>query len=162
MSDETRFAVLIDAENISPKYIQIIFDEVSNYGISTYRRIYGDWTSTRNNRWKEVLLFNSIGELPQLQSKMNGAKALVEKYARETMTQDPQLPVCEKQIALKQIEKAFGAKTIFQNLSVSFTLGQKYRLVGPSGCGKSMICSTIYRAFGKGITWSWQDRCRKI
>lgn len=89
-------------------------------------------------------LFNSIGELPQLQSKMNGAKALVEKYARETMTQDPQLPVCEKQIALKQIEKAFGAKTIFQNLSVSFTLGQKYRLVGPSGCGKSTLLQMIY------------------
>ena len=65
MSDETRFAVLIDAENISPKYIQIIFDEVSNYGISTYRRIYGDWTSTRNNRWKEVLLDNSITPIQQ-------------------------------------------------------------------------------------------------
>lgn len=65
MSDETRYAVLIDAENISPKYIQIIFDEVSNYGVSTYRRIYGDWTSTRNNRWKEVLLDNSITPIQQ-------------------------------------------------------------------------------------------------
>lgn len=65
MNDETRFAVLIDAENISPKYIQVIFDEVSNYGVSTYRRIYGDWTSTRNNRWKEVLLDNSITPIQQ-------------------------------------------------------------------------------------------------
>ena len=65
MNDETRLAVLIDAENISPKYIQVIFDEVSNYGVSTYRRIYGDWTSTRNNRWKEVLLDNSITPIQQ-------------------------------------------------------------------------------------------------
>lgn len=65
MNDETRFAILIDAENISPKYIQVIFDEVSNYGVSTYRRIYGDWTSTRNNRWKEVLLDNSITPIQQ-------------------------------------------------------------------------------------------------
>ncbi len=65
MSEETRFAVLIDAENISPKYIQIIFDEVSSYGVTTYRRIYGDWTSTRNNRWKEVLLDNSITPIQQ-------------------------------------------------------------------------------------------------
>lgn len=65
MSEEARYAVLIDAENISPHYVQIIFDEVSNYGITTYRRIYGDWTSTRNNRWKEVLLENSITPIQQ-------------------------------------------------------------------------------------------------
>lgn len=65
MNEDKRYAVLIDAENISPKYIQIIFDEVSNYGVSTYRRIYGDWTSTRNNRWKGVLLDNSITPIQQ-------------------------------------------------------------------------------------------------
>ncbi|MDD7593841.1 MAG: NYN domain-containing protein [Peptoniphilaceae bacterium] len=65
MNEDKRYAVLIDAENISPKYIQVIFDEVSNYGVSTYRRIYGDWTSTRNNRWKEVLLDNSITPIQQ-------------------------------------------------------------------------------------------------
>lgn len=65
MSDEQRYAVLIDAENVSPKYIKIILDEASNYGITTYRRIYGDWTSTRNNGWKEVLLNNSITPIQQ-------------------------------------------------------------------------------------------------
>lgn len=65
MSDDIKFAILIDAENISPRYIQIVFDEVSNYGISTYRRIYADWTSTRNTRWKEVLLDNSITPIQQ-------------------------------------------------------------------------------------------------
>jgi hypothetical protein len=49
VSTEQQYAVLVDAENVSPKYINIIFDEASNYGITTYRRIYGDWTSTRNN-----------------------------------------------------------------------------------------------------------------
>ncbi len=65
MSDEARYAVLIDAENVSPKYIKIIFDEVSSYGITTYRRIYGDWTSTRNNGWKGLLLENSITPIQQ-------------------------------------------------------------------------------------------------
>lgn len=65
MSKEQQYAVLVDAENVSPKYINIIFDEASNYGVTTYRRIYGDWTSTRNNRWKEILLDNSITPIQQ-------------------------------------------------------------------------------------------------
>ncbi|MDN6731092.1 MAG: NYN domain-containing protein, partial [Atopostipes suicloacalis] len=62
---EQHYAVLVDAENVSPKYIKIIFDEASNYGITTYRRIYGDWTSTRNNGWKSILLNNSITPIQQ-------------------------------------------------------------------------------------------------
>lgn len=65
MNDEEQYALLIDAENISPKYIQTIFDEVSNYGITTYRRIYGDWTQTQNNRWKKTLLDASITPIQQ-------------------------------------------------------------------------------------------------
>lgn len=42
MASDSRFAVLIDAENVSVKYIKIIFDELSKDGIATYKRIYGD------------------------------------------------------------------------------------------------------------------------
>ena len=65
MNEEDQYALLIDAENISPKYIQTIFDEVSTYGITTYRRIYGDWTQTQNNRWKRTLLDASITPIQQ-------------------------------------------------------------------------------------------------
>lgn len=65
MSKEEQYAVLVDAENISPNYIHIIFDEASNYGVTTYRRIYGDWTNTRNNGWKATLLENSITPIQQ-------------------------------------------------------------------------------------------------
>ena len=58
--DEKRFAVLIDADNISAKYIKNIFDEISNYGIATYKRIYADWTKPTVSAWKDVLLENSI------------------------------------------------------------------------------------------------------
>ena len=37
--NERRFAVLIDADNVSPKYIKYILDEVSDVGIATYKRI---------------------------------------------------------------------------------------------------------------------------
>lgn len=62
---ENRFALLIDADNVSAKYITPILDELSKYGNVTYKRIYGDWTSTQNSSWKEVLLQNSITPIQQ-------------------------------------------------------------------------------------------------
>ncbi len=60
MPKDKRFAVLIDADNISYKYIRYILAELSNDGIATYKRIYGDWTSPHMNTWKPALLDNSI------------------------------------------------------------------------------------------------------
>lgn len=65
MRDEKKFAVLIDAENVSSKYIKYIFDEISNYGIITYKRGYGDWTKPTSASWKEILLDNSITPIQQ-------------------------------------------------------------------------------------------------
>ena len=62
---EDRFALLIDADNVSAKYIQPVLDELSKYGKVTYKRIYGDWTKTNNASWKEELLQNSITPIQQ-------------------------------------------------------------------------------------------------
>ena len=59
-SFDKRFALLIDADNVSSKYIKPILDELSKYGTITYKRIYGDWTSTLHAKWKDALLDNSI------------------------------------------------------------------------------------------------------
>lgn len=64
-SSDKRFALLIDADNVSSKYIGVILDELSNYGIITYKRIYGDWTSTLHAKWKDTLLENSITPIQQ-------------------------------------------------------------------------------------------------
>jgi uncharacterized LabA/DUF88 family protein len=65
MDQDRKFAVLIDADNISDKYIKIVLDEVAAYGIATYKRIYGDWTTPRLGSWKTVLLDNSIIPIQQ-------------------------------------------------------------------------------------------------
>ena len=65
METELKFAVLIDADNISDKYIKIILEETANSGIATYKRIYGDWTSPQLASWKSVLLDNSIIPMQQ-------------------------------------------------------------------------------------------------
>ena len=60
MASDNRFAVLIDADNVSVKYIKIILDEISKDGIATYKRIYGDWTNPSLISWRSTLLDNSI------------------------------------------------------------------------------------------------------
>lgn len=65
MENDRRIAVLIDADNVSSKYIKFIFDEIANHGIPTYKRIYGDWTRPNLGAWKEVLLEYSISPIQQ-------------------------------------------------------------------------------------------------
>lgn len=62
-----RLAVLIDADNTF-KVIDIIdelFEEITIFGDASIRRIYGDWTETRLNRWKEVLPKHAIQPIQQ-------------------------------------------------------------------------------------------------
>ena len=67
MSNEitSRYAILIDSENVSAKYVESIFDELSRLGSITVRKIYGDW-SKNNNGWdKDCLLSYSIQPVQQ-------------------------------------------------------------------------------------------------
>jgi len=64
-TNDRRFAVLIDADNVGAKYIKIILDEISNDGEVTYKRIYGDWTKPALSPWKQVLLENSVTPIQQ-------------------------------------------------------------------------------------------------
>ena len=63
--DDKRFAILIDTDNISSKYISAIMGEMTKHGIVTYRRAYGDWTSTHAKGWKTKLAENSITPMQQ-------------------------------------------------------------------------------------------------
>ncbi len=49
-----QFAVLIDADNVSSKYAATIFEELEKYGLTSYRRIYGNWS--KGNGWNEGML----------------------------------------------------------------------------------------------------------
>lgn len=66
--EDKRYAVLIDADNISSKYISCILDEMTKYGVITYKRIYGDWTSPQAGKWKEELMENSITPIQQFRN----------------------------------------------------------------------------------------------
>jgi len=65
MERESRYAVLIDADNVASKYTENILDEVSNYGVVTYKRVYGDWTRPNLASWKSMALNNAITPIQQ-------------------------------------------------------------------------------------------------
>ncbi len=63
---ERNFALLIDGDNVSPKYISGIIEEMTGkYGNLSVRRIYGDFTKNDKNSWKTVLLDNSLTPIQQ-------------------------------------------------------------------------------------------------
>ncbi|QWC00389.1 NYN domain-containing protein [Mycoplasmatota bacterium] len=69
---DKNIALLIDAENISPNYIEIIIDEANKYGKINYRRVYGDWTTPQLNPWKQKM--NEFGLTPVQQYAYTSGK----------------------------------------------------------------------------------------
>ena len=63
--EDLKLAILIDADNISPKYVKVILDEAASFGVAACKRIYGDWSDARLKSWKDALLNNSIIPIQQ-------------------------------------------------------------------------------------------------
>ena len=63
--EDLKLAILIDADNISPKYVKVILDEAATFGGAACKRIYGDWSDVRLKSWKDALLNNSIIPIQQ-------------------------------------------------------------------------------------------------
>ena len=62
-SRSPRLAVLIDADNTSPRIAAGLFEEVAKMGEASVRRIYGDFSSTRLKSWADLL--NRYAIVPQ-------------------------------------------------------------------------------------------------
>lgn len=60
MKTENKIAMLIDADNVSYRYIKEMTDELARFGNLTIKRIYGDFTKSAMNGWKDMLLENAI------------------------------------------------------------------------------------------------------
>ena len=62
---ELKLAVLIDADNVPYAAISEMMEEVGKYGMPTYKRIYGDFTSNRLQGWKDALNEHAITPMQQ-------------------------------------------------------------------------------------------------
>lgn len=63
--EDKRFAVLIDGDNASFRKLDEMLDEVAKFGVPTIKRIYGDWTKSNTEGWKNQLLENAITPVQQ-------------------------------------------------------------------------------------------------
>jgi uncharacterized protein (TIGR00288 family) len=68
----SNIAVLIDAENISYRYLENIFESVAAYGQIAVRRIYSDWTEESRKSWKQFIHKFSLVTIQQFSNQ--GAK----------------------------------------------------------------------------------------
>jgi uncharacterized LabA/DUF88 family protein len=55
-----RLAVLIDADNTSPRIADGLFDEIAKIGEASVRRIYGDFSGQRLKSWADILSKHAI------------------------------------------------------------------------------------------------------
>src|SRR6266436_5663433 len=55
-----RLAVLIDADNTSPRIAVGLFEEIAKIGEASVRRIYGDFSGTRLKSWADILAQHAI------------------------------------------------------------------------------------------------------
>lgn len=60
-----RIAVLIDADNTSPRYAEAILDELAKYGTPTIKRAYGDFSSSHLQGWTRELNARAIRAMHQ-------------------------------------------------------------------------------------------------
>ena len=65
LEGNAQLAVLIDADNADSAIVDGLLAEIAKYGVASVKRIYGDWTDNRLNKWKETLLPYSIQPMQQ-------------------------------------------------------------------------------------------------
>lgn len=62
---QNNIAMFIDCDNVSSKYIESIFEDLSQYGTVNIRRAYGDWKDKKLYGWENVLQDYNIKPIQQ-------------------------------------------------------------------------------------------------
>lgn len=60
-----KIAMLIDGDNAQPSLLPQMLMEAARYGQVTVRRIYGDWTTSSMNSWKDILNYHAFQPVQQ-------------------------------------------------------------------------------------------------
>ena len=64
-NENTRLAMLVDADNASASVVKELLEEVAKYGTATVKRAYGDWTTSNLTGWKDHLHRHAIQPMQQ-------------------------------------------------------------------------------------------------
>ncbi len=63
--NDLKLAVIIDADNVPHENVKGMMEEISKYGVPTFKSIYGDWKKPKLSGWKSVLLESAITPIQQ-------------------------------------------------------------------------------------------------
>jgi len=63
--NKNNIGMFIDCDNVSAKYIESIFDDLSQYGTVNIRRAYGNWKDKKLSGWENVLQDYNIQPIQQ-------------------------------------------------------------------------------------------------
>jgi len=85
---DKKFAVFVDGENISAKDYVPTIREIATYGEILMKRVYGDWTTTSMNTWKDILIKEPATPCQQFRSGKNAADTRIIMDAIEMMLQN--------------------------------------------------------------------------
>ena len=91
-----RLAILIDADNTSPRIVAGLFEEVAKYGEASVRRIYGDFSGQRLKSLADILQKYAIDPYQQFAyttGKNASDIALVTRCLRGFSKTGPSSPV---------------------------------------------------------------------
>lgn len=58
-------AVLIDGDNVSPKWIENVLNEASKLGTLALKRVYGDFSSPHSQPWRDLCAHSAIHPIQQ-------------------------------------------------------------------------------------------------
>jgi hypothetical protein len=64
-SKDYKMAVLIDGDNAQASLLAKMLAEIAKHGSVTIRRIYGDWTTSNMNSWKDALHLHAVQPIQQ-------------------------------------------------------------------------------------------------
>ena len=138
MNQEMKLAVLIDAENISSKYIDVILSEANNLGDVIYKRIYGNWTTPQMASWRNTILDNAIQPVQQYSNtiRKNSSDSALIIDTMDLLYQSNLDGFC-----------IVSSDSDFTRLASRLRESQKARHPGPSS--RPAISSSISMSFGK-------------
>jgi len=85
---DKKFAVFVDADNICARNYKPALREIrSTYGEILIKRVYGDWTTSNMNSWKDIMLKDPGTTVQQFRSGKNATDTRIIMDAVELMLQ---------------------------------------------------------------------------
>jgi uncharacterized LabA/DUF88 family protein len=85
MENNYRIALLVDGDNISPKYLPAVMHEMQKRGTCFIKRIYGDWTSASMSGWKDCLQEFGVRPMQQFRYGVNSTDNAIIMDAMEIL-----------------------------------------------------------------------------